>query len=64
MRNTVDERPDPQHAAHANQLAEARNPAQRRDGERRQDEHQHPEAGPVDDIVERPRAVHDGVGIP
>ena len=53
MARGIDERADADHPAHVHQLIEARNPPQRRDRQRHQQEDQRPIAGAVDDVVER-----------
>ena len=63
MRGDVAESADAEHAPHLDQAAEARDAAERRDRERHAQEHQRPEAGAMDHVVDRPRAMEDGVGV-
>ena len=63
MRGDIAEGADAEHAPHLDQIAVARDAAERRDRERHAQEHQRPEAGAVDEVVERARAVRDRAGI-
>jgi hypothetical protein len=63
MRRGIDEGADPDHPPHIHQEIEARDPSQRRNGERRHEEDQRPVAGAMDDIVEGTRPEALGVEI-
>ena len=63
MGRDIAKRPDAEHAAHIDQIAVARDVPQRRYRERHAQEHQRPETGAVDQVVERARAVQDRLRI-
>ena len=59
MRGDVAEAADAEHAPHLDQIAVAHDAPERRHRQRHAEKHQRPEAGAVDQIVERARAVQD-----
>ncbi len=61
MRGDVDERRHADHAPHVDQWPITQDAAQRRDGERKPEKHQRPEAGAMDQLIERARAVGNRV---
>ncbi len=63
MRGDVAKGADAEHAPHLDQIAVARDAPERRHCQGHAQEYQRPEAGAVDQVVERPRAVHDRVGV-
>ncbi len=64
MQGGIAERADAEHAPDVDQLPEPRDAAQRRDGEGDDQQHQRPEAGAVDEVVDRPRPGRDRLGVP